>query len=173
MDYRYIVDQYFFENKAYFSSDVVGDSAALFTNRFNAVYSDAGLFRVGLRANYNFKNTVNIQLKGVYNSWDVKTQLHAWMKPKLEADVSADVRINKNLTASAQLFYEGERYAQLGNKPFKMDPKVDVNLGATYTFNRTLSAFAKLNNLLNSKYQQFYGYEVQGINFMLGGAVSF
>jgi outer membrane cobalamin receptor len=48
-----------------------------------------------------------------------------------------------------------------------------VNLGATYTFNQTLSAFAKLNNLLNSKYQQFYGYEVQGINFMLGGAVSF
>jgi outer membrane cobalamin receptor len=50
---------------------------------------------------------------------------------------------------------------------------VDVNLGATYTFNRTLSAFAKLNNLLDSKYQQFYGYEVQGINFMFGGAVSF
>ena len=95
------------------------------------------------------------------------------MKPALEADVSADVRINKNLTATAQLFYEGERYAQLGGKPFKMDPKVDVNLGATYTFNRTLSAFAKLNNLLDSKYQQFYGYEVQGINFMFGGAVSF
>lgn len=173
IDYRYIVDQYFFENKAYFSSDVAGDSAALFTNRFNAVYSDAGLFRIGLRANYNFKNTVNIQLKGVYNSWDVKNQLHAWMKPALEADVSADVRINKNLTATAQLFYEGERYAQLGGKHFKMDPKVDVNLGATYTFNRTLSAFAKLNNLLDSKYQQFYGYEVQGINFMFGGAVSF
>ncbi|MDD2283799.1 MAG: hypothetical protein PHQ11_00150 [Paludibacter sp.] len=173
LDYRYIVDQYFFVNKAYFSSDITGDKATLFTNRFNAVYSDAGLFRVGLRANYNYKNTVNIQLKGVYNAWDVKTELHAWMKPAIEANISADVRINRNLTASALLFYEGERYAKLGNAPFKMAPKVDVNLGATYTFNRTFSAFAKLNNLLNNKYQQFYGYEVQGINFMLGGAVSF
>lgn len=173
IDYRYIVDQYFFVNKAYFSTEIPGDYATLFTNRFNAVYSDAGLFRIGMRANYNFKNTVNVQLKGVYNGWDVKNELHAWLQPAFEADVSADVRIGRNLTATAQLFYEGERYAQLGIKPFKMDPKVDVNLGATYTFNRTLSAFAKLNNLLNSKYQQFYGYEVQGINFMLGGAVSF
>jgi outer membrane cobalamin receptor len=54
-----------------------------------------------------------------------------------------------------------------------MNPKIDINLGSTYTFNKTFSAFAQLNNLLNSKYQEFYGYEVQGLNFMLGGAVSF
>jgi len=173
IDYRYIVDQYFFENKAYFSVDIPGERANLFTNRFNAVYSDASLSRIGVRANYNYKSTVNIQLKGVYNTWDVKTELHAWMKPAIEMDLSADVKINSKLTATAIVFYEGERYAKLGNNPFKMDPKVDVNLGATYTFNRIFSAFAKLNNLLNSKYQQFYGYEVQGINFMLGGAVSF
>jgi hypothetical protein len=173
LDYRYIVDQYFYVNKEYYSTDVGGGFANLFTNRFNAIYSNAGLFRIGMRANYNYRNTVNVQLKGVYNAWDVKTELHAWMKPAFEAEVGADVRITRNLTATAMMFYEGERYAKLGNNPFKMDPKVDVNLGATYTFSSTLSAFAKLNNLLNSKYQQFYGYEVQGINFLLGGAVSF
>lgn len=173
VDYRYVLDQYFYVNKEYFSSSMGGDFANLFTNRFNAVYSDAGLFRFGMRASYNYRNTVNLQFKGVYNAWDVKTELHAWMKPALEADVTADVRVSPNLSANIILFYEGERYAKLGNAPFKMNPKVDVNLGATYTFNRSLAAFARLNNLLNSKYQQYYGYEVQGINFLLGGAVSF
>ena len=173
MDYSYIVDQYFFVNKEYHTTDIPGVYSILFTNRFNVLYSNANLFRFGVRANYNFRNTVNVQLKGTYNSWDVKDELHAWMKPAIEADLSTDVRITRNLTASANIFYEGERYAKLGDNPFKMDPKFDINLGAGYSFNRTFSVFAKVNNLLNSKYQQFYGYDVQGINFLLGGAISF
>lgn len=174
VDYRYIVDQYFFVNKEYLSTDAsAGAYSNLFINRFNAIYSDAGLFKVGTRLNYNYKDIVNIQLKGIYNAWNVKTELHAWMKPAIEADLSADVKIGRKLTTTAMVFFEGERYAKLGDNPFRMSPKIDVNLGATYTFNRTFSAFAKLNNLINSKYEQFYGYEVQGINFLLGGAVAF
>ncbi|MEA4935916.1 MAG: hypothetical protein VB102_04640 [Paludibacter sp.] len=176
VDYRYIDDQYFFVNKAYasLSSQLSADSATLYTNRFNAVYSDVNLFRFGIRMNYNYKNIVNIQLKGVYNDWKVATERFAWMKPAIEADMSADVRVNSKLTVAANLFYEGKRYAKLGDTLIEeMQPKLDINLGASYSFNRTFSAFAKVNNLLNSKYEQFYGYQVQGINFLIGGAVSF
>lgn len=174
VDYRFIDDQYFFVNKAYASTEITGDSATLYTNRFNAVYSDVNLFRFGVRMNYNYKNLVNVQLKGVYNDWKVATERFAWMKPAIEADLSTDVRVNKKLSVAANLFFEGKRYAKLGDTLIKeMQPKLDINLGASYSFNRTFSAFAKINNLLNSKYEQFYGYEVQGINFLLGGAVSF
>jgi hypothetical protein len=173
VDYRYIVDQYFYVNKAYASGTDLGDFTNLFINRFDVLYSNASLFKTGMRINYNHKDIVNLQLKGVYNAWNVKTEAYAWMKPALEVDFSTDVRINKNLKVMATAFYVGERYAKLGDNPFKMNPKIDINLGSTYTFNKTFSAFAQLNNLLNSKYQEFYGYEMQGINFMLGGAVSF
>ena len=173
VDYRYIVDQYFYVNKAYASATDLGEFSDLFTNRFDVLYSNASLFKTGVRINYNHKDIVNVQLKGVYNAWNVKTEDYAWMKPAVEADFTTDVRINKNLTVMAMAFYEGERYAKLGDNPFKMKPKIDINLGSTYTFNKTFSAFAQLNNLLNSKYEQFYGYEVQGLNFMLGGAVAF
>ena len=160
-------------NKAYASGTDLGDFTDLFINRFDVLYSNASLFKTGMRINYNHKDIVNVQLKGVYNAWKVKTEAYAWMKPALEVDFSTDVRINKNLKVMAMAFYVGERYAKLGDNPFKMNPKIDINLGSTYTFNKTFSAFAQLNNLLNSKYQEFYGYEMQGINFMLGGAVSF
>jgi len=174
IDYRFIDDQYFFVNKAYKSTGLTGDSATLYTNRFNAIYSDASLFRFGVRMNYNYKNIVNVQLKGVYNDWKVTTERFAWMKPAIEADLSADVRVSRNLTVAANLFYEGNRYAKLGDTLIEeMQPKMDVNMSASYSFNRTFSAFAKVNNLLNSKYEQFYGYEVQGLNFLLGGAISF
>lgn len=174
VDYRFIDDQHFFVNKAYASTEISGDSATLYTNRFNAVYSDVDLFRLGVRMNYNYKNIVNVQLKGVYNDWKVATERFAWMKPAFEADLSADVRVNRKLTVATNMFYEGKRYAKLGDTLVEeMQPRLDINLGASYSFNRTFSAFVKVNNLLNSKYEQFYGYQVQGINFLAGGAVSF
>jgi len=54
-----------------------------------------------------------------------------------------------------------------------MQDKVDFNLGATYSYNNTISFFGKLNNLFNKKYQDYYGYDVQGTNILLGAAFSF
>lgn len=173
MDYRFIDDQYFFVNKGYKTTQISGAGEYLYTNRFNAVYSDASLFRVGLRGNYNIRNMVNVQLKGVYNGWSVEEESYAWMKPAFEADLSADWRITRGLSASANFFLEGARYAKIGTDAIRMRPRVDLNLGASYAFNRTFSTFARVNNLVNSKYEYFYGYSVQGINFLLGGAISF
>ena len=51
--------------------------------------------------------------------------------------------------------------------------QVDINLGASYAFLDWLSAFVKVNNLINSKYQLWAGYEAQGFNVMAGAAFSF
>jgi len=71
------------------------------------------------------------------------------------------------------MFYQGGRYARLGNTAVAMKDKVDVNLGVSYTYLNWFTAFAKINNLINSKYQDFYGYDVQGMNMMVGAAFSF
>lgn len=173
LDYKFIDDQYFFVNQQYVSTMIGGDSATLYSNRFNVIYADAQQFRMGGRISYNFKNTVNLQAKAIFNQWSVTGEEYAWMKPAFEADFMTDVNVNRHLNVSAKIFYEGYRHAKLGDTAFRMDPKLDVNLAASYAFNQTFSAFAKLNNVLNSKYQQFYGYDVQGINFLLGGAVAF
>jgi outer membrane cobalamin receptor len=54
-----------------------------------------------------------------------------------------------------------------------MNPKVDINLGAAYSYNNWFTAFVKVNNLINNKYQDFYGYDVQGFNVLGGVSFSF
>jgi len=55
----------------------------------------------------------------------------------------------------------------------KMNDKVDLNLGVSYNYLNWFTAFAKINNVLNKHYQDYYGYDVQGANVMVGAAFSF
>jgi hypothetical protein len=177
VDYKRIDNQYFFVNKEYklANSSVALPSAdsVLYTNRFNVIYSGASLLKIGIRANYNLRNRLNIQFKGAYNGWDVVSEQYAWNKPKWEADLSTDLRLSRNFTVSANVFVDGERFAKLGDKAVRMRPKVDINFGAAYSYNNWFTVFAKVNNVINNPYQDFYGYQVQGLNMLAGAAFSF
>ena len=171
---RYLEDQYLFINKIDEQHLLLAPTDTIYTNRFDAIQSAATHFRMGARLNYTYQNRLNIQLKGTYNSWDVyNNNLYAWQKPAFEADFSTSFNVTKGLAFSLNIFYEGERHAKLGNHIATMNPKVDINVGASYTYLDWLTFFAKGNNLLNSRYENFYGYQVQGLNAMVGAAISF
>jgi hypothetical protein len=177
VEFRQIDNQYFFVNKEYrlvnsaLTMPLV--DSLLFINRFNVIYSSASVFKIGVRANYNLQNFLNVELKGAYNNWNVSTEQYAWNKPKYEAELNTNVRINPNFNVSANVYYQGERYAKLGNTAIRMHDKVDINLGASYSYLNWFTAFAKINNLINNQYQNFYGYDVQGTNAMIGAAFTF
>jgi outer membrane cobalamin receptor len=173
IDYKKINNQYFFVNKEYKCDTVRTEISKIFINRFNVLYSSASLTKIGIRANYNLRNLVNVEFKGSYNGWEVTSERYAWNKPAWEANLNTDFKINHDLTISANAFYESERWAKLGTMAIRMSPKVDINIGASYSYNNWLSVFGKINNLINNKYQDFYGYEVQGANGLVGVAFSF
>lgn len=179
VNYQRIDNQYFFINKDYayslLSSTLLASSndSIIYTNKFNVVYSAATLVKVGLRANYNLRNLVNVQLKGAYNGWNVEDIAMAWNKPKFEADLTADWRVTRNLNVTSNVFFESERFAKLGEQSMRMRPKVDINLGASYSYLNWFTLFGKVNNLTNNRYQEFYGYEVQGMNVLVGASFSF
>jgi len=114
-----------------------------------------------------------VQLKGAYNGWNVEDIAMAWNKPKFEADLTADWRVTRNLNVTSNVFFESERFAKLGEQSMRMRPKVDINLGASYSYLNWFTLFGKVNNLTNNRYQEFYGYEVQGMNVLVGAALSF
>ncbi len=172
INYKIIDNQYFFVNKEYKSSFVNTVDSVIFTNRFNVIYSGATLLRVGLRANYNIFNFMNFEIMGAYNNWNLTSGEPAWNKPKFEASMNTDLKITNNLSVAANVFVEGERFARFNDKTMRMKPIVDINLSAAYSYSNWFTVFAKINNLLNSKYEFLYGYEVQGINAMAGVAFS-
>lgn len=179
VNYRSIDNQYFFVNKDYayslISSTSLGspDDSVVYTNKFNVIYSSASLLRIGIRAGYNIRSLVNVELKGSYNNWKVNDIAMAWNKPKFESDLSVDVRVNRNLNVTSNVFYESERFAKLGDMSFRMKPKLDINVGVSYSYLDWFTMFAKINNLINNRYEEFYGYRVQGMNVMVGAAFSF
>ncbi len=178
VDYSAINNQYFFVNKEYNFSDlnsstIPSEYATLYANKFDILYSKASHLKIGMRANYNIRRVINIELKGAYNEWNVTTEQYAWNKPKWEANLNTDIFLTHDLSLSANLFYEGERYAKLGTMAMRMRPKVDINLGLSYSTNSWFTAFAKINNLINNPYEMYYGYQVQGLNALVGVAFSF
>jgi vitamin B12 transporter len=83
------------------------------------------------------------------------------------------VRVSRNLNLNGSIFLKGARHAKLGDFVMNMKPVTDVNIGASYSYLNWFTLFGKVNNLLNSRYEEFYGYEVQGLNVMVGAAFSF
>ena len=99
----------------------------------------------------------------------------AWNLPALEVQAAARYDWDK-FRFDATLFYVGKREDMVEAIPYgtgtvqrvELDQYIDLNAGIKYVFNERLTAFVKGHNLLNTRYERFYHYPVQGIQ-VLGG----
>jgi len=144
-------------------------------NSFNVVYdtiTTIGAFgEVTIDLSKQFKLGGNVE----FNQYDTKNEDEAWNLPSLKASVFTNYN-NDNWFAGADLFYVGIRKDQLViNVPLsysvtniKLGDYVDLNLNGGYKFNEKLTVFAKANNVLNSNYQKYSNFYVQGLQ-VFGG----
>ena len=49
----------------------------------------------------------------------------------------------------------------------------DLHAGASYNVFKGVSVYARINNILNKKYQYYLGYPTEGLNFLGGLSFSF
>ena len=147
---------------------------------------DTKLFYVGANLKYKYQQWFEIGVKGVYNNWsgDYHELLvgagaypeidHVWGKPEFELDANLTLRPIEKLAISATYHLETGRYMKAyGEDDVKMDNINELNLRASYDFNRTFGLYAQVNNLLNQGYDIFYGYPAQGITVMGGISLRF
>ena len=179
LDYKVVDNEYFFVNKEYISIQELISSLyptnydRYYTNRFATIYSKANRLRVGGRASYNYQNKFNAHLELAYNHWNVEDFSHAWNKPAFEMNFNTNFHITPKLNAYVNMYLGGKPYAKVGDMAVEMKPKIDIGLGASYAVTDWMSAFLRINNLINSKYEQWHGYEAQGFNIMVGAAFNF
>lgn len=107
-------------------------------------------------------------------SGDHLLEKKAWGRPTFTAELNADVKPMENLTLSVGYLYGG------GRKTFRFDGTIDyvasikmkdineLNFKGEYKITDWVSVNARLNNVLNQKYELQYGYPLQGFN-VLGG----
>jgi len=161
------------------SSETIGIS-----NYSNLLVLNTSRLLTGAELRYNYQKLFDVSLKGVYNNWDVKaddriggilpTEWKAYYRPKMEITSTIDVRPVDNLTISAKYYLATDRYAWSPSwANYKMKNINELSLAGMCNFNDTFGLYVQLNNLLFQKYENFYGYPVQGFNAMAGIVINF
>ncbi len=114
-----------------------------------------------------------------FNSYTTTNQREAWNLPELEGGFFGKYK-NDKWYASANIFFVGERKDLMYAGTFPstssvqtLDSYVDANLNGGYHFNDFVSVFVKLNNVLNSDYQRFANFNVQGFQALAGFTYKF
>lgn len=150
-------------------------------NSFRLIYKDVTTFEI--EGNLNLDITDEFSLKGnlVYSNYNTTVYADVFNLPKFKSSIIADYQTNKWF-ANTAVYLVGESkdieipYG-LYMSFFPYDPSdfiiknkayVDVDLNVGYHFSNRLTAFVKVNNLLNGNHQPFAHYKVQGLQAIAG-----
>lgn len=143
-------------------------------------YSDWQRWKVGAQLQYHWRDILNIHLSGNYYHW-ICQRIEAdaipadvYDRPSWDAHLRVDVHIDSKWSLYSDNTFVGSRraFTMLENgdtdATATLKPVISLNLGASYAVNRWLSTYIQLNNYLNRHNDLYYGYQSQGINFLLG-----
>lgn len=157
-------------------------------NLSNPIYGNIGTAHFGALIKTTLIPYTTLTARATAYSYDVKykngylaspeinyiEEKKAWGKPNFTGELNADVvDIIPNLTISANYLMSLGRKASLSGKSVKMDDINELNFRGEYRLTDWFSVNAKLNNVLNSKYEQIYGYTLQGFNILGGASLKF
>ena len=169
INYKFIYDDYFIHN-------IIDSVSNNYTNQFTANFSNTQILTTGARINYNYQNIYVAHAGFKYNHYTVSDSTITMVnRPTWEIKVGTEMTPINGLSVNAD-FYAGLGYkAMLPNQSesIALPSHFDLNIGATYTFHEQCSVFARFNNILNSKYQYYYGYENIGFNCLFGIKITF
>ncbi len=144
-------------------------------NSFTIIYDDVKTTSIFAELEYELTKNVTLGTNFQFDNFTMATQSEAWNLPTIQTAIIGKYKSNK-WYATSNIFYVGERkdvlYTSTSQSTLDaiqtLKPFVDVNLNGGYHFNDKFSAFLKLNNLLNTEYQRFANFNVQGFQ-ILGG----
>ena len=152
-------------------------------NSFTIIYDDVETLGVFGELNFDVNSRFKMKINGQFNSFTTEAQTESWNLPELTASVFGDYQITEQWYAGVNLFFVGERQdLDFVPNPFDiletpqsvtLDSYFDANAHVGYRVNDRLSAFARVNNILDSNYQKWQNYQVQGLQGMLGATYRF
>ena len=162
----------------------VNDTAVGPRNTFFTVYDTVRVFNVNGELAFAKGDKFTLAARGEFYSYKPKNELKAWHMPNFRVSLNGRYNIANKLLLKADVYVMGTRFARviatdslglpIANtfKALELKPYVDANLGIEYRYNKVLSAFLNVNNIAARRYERYYGFPSQRINFILGIAYS-
>ncbi len=148
----------------------IADSTVL--RRFKPLYIDAKVIRFNVELGYQYSEKVRINLTGNFYNYKVADSAQkAWQMPTAEVKLNATYNIGNKLMLTADVFLMNQRpvTSEFAKTPAaNLKAFTDFNIGLEYRYRKTLSLFARLNNVSSVRYQRWYNHPVLGLN-AIGG----
>ena len=122
-------------------------------------------------ANYTYTDSKDL------SPGSVDENLPLLRRPKHKAAINIDYRFTESLNADAEAIFVGKR----DDKDFSTYPATRIildsytllNASATYKVNNLIQFYGRLVNILNSAYEEIYGYGTAGRSGYIGLKISF
>ena len=144
-------------------------------NSFGVLYDDVKTTSIFAELNYEFSKRMNFETHIQFDNYTTTNQNEAWNLPTFQANFMAKYKQEKWYATSTLLFVGNRKdvmytdiFPSTAASTQSIPSFLDINLNGGYHFNDTFTAFLKVNNILNSNYQRFVNFEVQGFQ-ILGG----
>lgn len=158
------VSYWMFENMPLFINDTGSDYKQFFIayDKVNALSLQAAL-------RYHVANTFAVGVSATYYGYNADAFRHAWHEPGVRINADLLVRPMPELVITGYASIMNGIYAmEKGGISRKLSAIADIGGSAEYSFIPRLSAFIQVNNILNNRYERWYGYQAYGFN-IIGG----
>ncbi|MCB0697420.1 MAG: hypothetical protein KDC07_08650 [Chitinophagaceae bacterium] len=159
-----------YNNMPLFINDTASDK-----KQFLAIY-DPKVNALGLQAaiRYQVAQTFSIGFNAQWMNFYNKTYTQLWHRPGVTFTGDVQAQPMKKLTINAYISFIDELYAlDNNNRTLKLNSILDMGAGAEYEIIDRLNIFVQANNLLNNRYQRWYGYNAYGFNIFGGARLKF
>lgn len=103
----------------------------------------------------------------------IPTDKKAWGLPNLRLNANVDFTFIPNLVLSVNYLLESGRKNYIAQNVVDMKNINELNFNAVYILSNKLSIYGKVSNILNQKYERYYGYTLQGTNVLGGLSLNF
>ena len=123
-------------------------------------------WKIGATVHYHYRDIVELNASGNYYFWVAKQTVYD--RPDWDIKARLDVHINSKWSIYSDNYFAGRRLAATSQGDMTIRPTISLHIGGQYAINRWLVVYAQLNDYLNRKDPFFYGYESQGIHFLVG-----
>lgn len=109
----------------------------------------------------------------IYNYYG-GSQKYVWQEPNMKLKGDLAINLSSKFMVSMYIaLLSGIHARNISQGIVTLNPVTEMGTNAEYQIISRLSAFLQVNNLLNDKYQRWYGYEAYGLNIYGGIRLKF
>jgi hypothetical protein len=141
---------------------------------FHVNYQNTKAISLQASARYHEGNKWSAGLTGAWYGFFKSTEQFVWHTPNISFKGDFMMAVTPKLDVTAYGNVLGGIHARdVKGNAVTLKTIADLGVGAEYKLIPRLSAFVQFNNLLNSKYQRWMGYQVYGFNIYGGVRLKF